>query len=170
MGPWGYGGVAVFCGVFPVTAAAGTAEGGKGLRHCAARARTKTKQVSVMIEHALDTERSLLHVRVTSALEKSDFEALARQVDPYIERSGNLDGLIIEAPATFPGWKSFGALASHLRFVRDHHKHISKIALVTDSEVGRVAADLVAHFVSAEIKRFPASQLETARRWISGDS
>jgi hypothetical protein len=123
-----------------------------------------------MIEHTLDTEHSILHVRVTSALEKSDFEELAKQVDPYIERSGNLDGLIIEAPATFPGWKSLGALASHLRFVRDHQKHIRKIALVTDSEVGKVAADLVSHFVSAEIKRFPGSQLEAARRWIGSDS
>jgi hypothetical protein len=33
MGPWGYGGVAVFWGVFPVTAAAGSAECGKGLRY-----------------------------------------------------------------------------------------------------------------------------------------
>jgi hypothetical protein len=120
-----------------------------------------------MIEHALDTEHSILHIRVESALEKSDFEQLARQVDPYIEKTGNLAGLIIEAPPRFPGWKSFGALASHLRFVRDHHEHIRKIALVTDSEVGKVAADLVSHFVSAEIRRFPASQLDAAGRWIS---
>ena len=121
-----------------------------------------------MIEHTLDTQHSILHVHVKSALQKSDFEQLAEQVDPYIEKVGNLAGLLIEVPPTFPGWKSFGALASHIRFVRDHQKHIRKIALVTDSEVGKVAAALGSHLVSAEIKRFPASQLEAARRWISG--
>jgi hypothetical protein len=123
-----------------------------------------------MIEHTLDTDCSILHVRVKSALQKSDFEQLARQVDPYIERTGNLAGLILEVPATFPGWNSFGALASHLRFVRDHQKRIRRIALVTDSEVGKVAADLVSHFVSAQIRRFPASQLELAGRWIRDDA
>ena len=53
-----------------------------------------------------------------------------------------------------------------MRFVRDHHKHIKKIAVVTDSALGNLAENLVSHFVSAEIKQFPASAHDSARKWI----
>jgi SpoIIAA-like len=118
-----------------------------------------------MIEHTLDTTNAILYIRPQSSLEKADFEKLAREVDPFIEGTGNLAGLVIETPG-FPGWSSFGAFAAHLRFVRDHHKHIKKIALVTDSAVGNIAEHLVSHFVSAEIKQFPASAADSARQWI----
>lgn len=34
---------------------------------------------------------------------------------------------------SFPGWESFAALVSHMRFVRDHHRSIGKVAAVSDS-------------------------------------
>jgi hypothetical protein len=122
-----------------------------------------------MIEHSLDTKDSILVVRPKSALAEQDFVDLARTVDPYIEAKGHLAGLIIEIRA-FPGWDSLGAMAAHFRFVRDHHKRIKKIGVVTDSALGDVAEKLASHFVSATIKRFPAGELETARRWISRDA
>jgi hypothetical protein len=118
-----------------------------------------------MIEHTLDTTNGILHLRPKSSLEQADFEQLAKAVDPFIAGTGDLAGLIVEA-ASFPGWSSFGALAAHLRFVKDHHRHIRKIALVTDSALGNIAEHLVAHFVSAEIKQFPAAELDAARQWI----
>jgi hypothetical protein len=118
-----------------------------------------------MIEHTLDTAHSILTVRPRSSLEQSDFAELAATADPYIERTGGLAGLIIDAP-TFPGWESLGAMAAHFRFVRDHHRHIRKIALVTDSAVGNVAEHLASHFVSAEIRHFPAGELAAAEQWV----
>jgi SpoIIAA-like len=118
-----------------------------------------------MIEHNLDAAHAILVVRPKSSLEKGDFVQLAKTVDPYIEKTGDLAGLIIEAP-TFPGWDSLGAMAAHFRFVRDHHKHIKKVALVTDSALGNVAQALASHFVSAEIRHFPAAELEAAKQWI----
>ena len=118
-----------------------------------------------MIEYTLDTAHSILYLRPKSALEEGDFVQLAKTVDPYIGEIGQLAGLIIEAP-TFPGWESLGAMAAHFRFVRDHHKHIKKIALVTDSALGNVAEHLASHFVSAAIRHFPAGELEAAKQWI----
>ncbi len=118
-----------------------------------------------MIEHTLDTEHSILYLRPKSALEQGDFAQLAKTVDPYIEATGQLAGLVIEAPA-FPGWDSLGAMAAHFRFVRDHHKHIRKIALVTGSALGNVAEHLASHFVSAEIRHFSAGELEAAKQWV----
>jgi hypothetical protein len=118
-----------------------------------------------MIDHTLDTTHSILYLRPKSALEQGDFAQLAKTVDPFIEKAGGLAGLIIEAPR-FPGWESFGAMAAHFRFVRDHHKRIRKIGLVTDSALGDVAQRLASHFVSAEIRHFAAGDLEAAKRWV----
>ena len=118
-----------------------------------------------MIEHTLDKANSILYLRPKSALEESDFAALAKTVDPYIEETGSLAGLILEA-AGFPGWDSLGAMASHFRFVRDHHKRIRRIGIVTDSPIGTLGEHLASHFVAAEIRHFPSGELETAKQWI----
>ncbi|WP_394817804.1 SpoIIAA family protein [Streptomyces doebereineriae] len=69
---------------------------------------------------------------------------------------------MIEARA-FPGWESFGAMIAHFRFVRDHHEHVARIAVVTDAPTGDIAEHLVSHFVSAEVRHFPAGQIEARR-------
>lgn len=117
-----------------------------------------------MIGFSLDTDLGILYLRPTPPLTSGDFEQLTQAVDPWIQESGKLNALIIEAPQ-FPGWDSFSAMLSHFKFVLDHHKLISKIAVVTDSEAGEVAQDFASHFVSAEIKHFPAGQREAAKQW-----
>ena len=120
-----------------------------------------------MIEAKLDTAHSILHLRPTAALEAADFAKLAQTVDPHIEATGGLRGIIIEATA-FPGWESLGAMASHFRFVRDHHKHVEKIAVVTDSKMGDVAERLGSHFIAAQVRHFPAGGADAAQDWIVG--
>lgn len=119
-----------------------------------------------MIESNLDTTHSILYVRPKSALSASDFQQLAKTVDPFIEDNGALAGLIIETPS-FPGWDSLAGMVAHFRFVHDHHKLIRKIALVTDSPVAGIAERLASHFIAAEIKHFPAGELRPAEVWIS---
>jgi hypothetical protein len=118
-----------------------------------------------MLEHTLDKANSILYVRPQSKLEQGDFVQLAKTVDPHIEERGALAGLIVEVTA-FPGWESLGAMVSHFRFVRDHHKHIKKIGVVTNSPLGSVAESLASHFVAAEIKHFPAGEVEAAKQWV----
>ena len=120
-----------------------------------------------MIDRHWDVDNAILTVRPEAPLAASDFAELARIVDPTIEQGHDVAGLIIDAP-NFPGWDSFGALVSHLRFVHDHHKHVQQIAVVTDSPVAGIAEHLVSHFVAADIRKFPAGRLDQAREWITG--
>lgn len=120
-----------------------------------------------MLEHHLDTASGILHLQPKGALEKEDFANLAKTVDPYIEAKGDLNGIIVDAPK-FPGWDSLGAMAAHMRFVRDHHTKVKKIAIVTDTALGTVAEKLASHFVAATVKRFPGGEVGTARQWIMG--
>lgn len=120
-----------------------------------------------MIEFKLDPKSAILTIHPRSVLDKNDFVELGQAVDPEIEKHGDLAGLILDA-SHFPGWDSMGALITHLKFVRDHHKHVKKIAVVTDSPLGDVAEHITSHFVSAEIKHFPAGQDKQAEAWIAG--
>jgi len=120
-----------------------------------------------VIEYDLDTTHSILRVHPESALDKNDFAEMTKAVDRQIEATGGLAGLIIDAPE-FPGWDNFGAVVTHFRFVRDHHKRIGKVAIVTDSHLADVAERLASHFVSAEVRHFPGADLERARAWVNG--
>jgi hypothetical protein len=123
------------------------------------------QEEQTMLDHTLDAENSILYMRPRSSLSESDFTRLAETVDPRIAAAGALAGIIIEAPK-FPGWESVGAMAAHFRFVRDHHKQVRKVALVTDSALGTVAENLASLFVSEEIKRFRSGELEAAKQWV----
>ena len=119
-----------------------------------------------MIEHRLDAARSILYLRPAGALQKEDFAQLARTVDPHIEAKGGLAGIVLDIKA-FPGWESLGAMAAHLRFVRDHHRKVRRIAIVTDAKIGTLGEKLASHFVAAQIKHFPAGQVQAGEKWIT---
>ena len=121
-----------------------------------------------MIEHELLQMAGILIIRPKGRLEAGDFEKLAQEIDPYIEANGALHGLMVDAE-TFPGWKDFAALIAHLRFVRDHHRKIQKVAVVSDSSFLTVAPRVASHFVQADIRHFPRVQRDAALSWLRGE-
>jgi hypothetical protein len=69
----------------------------------------------------------------------------------------------------FPGWENLGALMKHVRFVRDHHRKIARIALAADSAMASVAPSVAEHFVKAEVKAFRYDELDRAIAWAGGE-
>lgn len=118
-----------------------------------------------MIEYELLTDDNVVVVTPDGRLEANDFKQLAAAVDPLIEKNGKLNGLMIRAES-FPGWKNFAGLLSHLRFVRDHHRNIAKVALVSDSEAAIVAETAAKHFVKAKIRHFDFENKTQALAWL----
>ena len=98
-------------------------------------------------------------------LTASDFKSAARIIDPYIEKTGRLNGIIIHVKS-FPGWDSFSALMTHLTFVKDHHKKVACIAFATNSPIGGFAEHVASHFVNARIKAFSFDEMDAAKQWI----
>jgi len=119
-----------------------------------------------MLTINLDDKTSTLTLSPQGALEVKDFEEVAKLVDPFIQKNGELKGLIIYVQS-FAGWDSFSALTKHMKFINEHHKKVSYIAFVTDSVIGDIAEYIGSHFVSAEVKHFPFSDLEQAKEWIA---
>jgi hypothetical protein len=114
--------------------------------------------------HRMLPELGVVAVEVDEALAARDFEALAATADAWIESHGKLNGLVVQA-RNFPGWENLRGLTQHLRFVRDHHEKIGRVALATDSKLAGVAPALARHFVDAEIKRFDYDDVDSATQW-----
>jgi SpoIIAA-like len=118
-----------------------------------------------MLNVNLDEKQGIATLEPVGELTKSDFVSASKIIDPYIGKFGELKGLIINVKS-FPGWDSFGTLIKHLKFIRDHHKNVSRVAFVTDSPIGSFAEHVASHFVNAVIKHFSFDQLEDAQKWI----
>jgi hypothetical protein len=112
----------------------------------------------------LETERIIV-VEPSGALEAADFEKLANEIDSFSGGNGNLIGLIIHTKS-FPGWDDFNAFLHHMKFVKDHHKQIQRIAMVTDSKLGELGPSIAKHFISAQIKHFAFDHFDEAKQWI----
>ncbi len=119
-----------------------------------------------MLHYQFNQDIGLIHLRPQGPLSKEDFDGLSAVVDPYIEQTGALAGIIIETDK-FPGWQNLKAAIQHLRFVHDHHRKIKKVAIVTNSPVGDLAENIASHFVSAEIRHFKAHHDLLAHDWIA---
>jgi hypothetical protein len=119
-----------------------------------------------MLEFELNEDSGVLVLKPHGPLNADDFAAVAETVDAYIGSAGHLNGVMIYAK-TFPGWEDFGSLMSHLKFVRDHHKHIKKLATVSDSAVLTIMPKIAAHFISADARHFDSADLYAAETWLA---
>ena len=118
-----------------------------------------------MLEINLDKQTKIVTLEPHGALTQDDFQSVVEIIDPFIEESGKLNGVIIYTKS-FPGWDSFNALIDHLKFVREHHKKVSCVAFVTDSIIGDFGQKISNHFVQATVKTFKYEDLDSAKEWI----
>jgi hypothetical protein len=118
-----------------------------------------------MLQIKFDRDAGIVTVTPSVPLNENDFSVLASEVDPYIEKEGKLNGLIIQVES-FPGWENFAGLISHLKFIREHHKKIEKVAAVSDGKIVSIMPQIVDHFVNAKVKYFPYENLYEAILWM----
>jgi hypothetical protein len=121
-----------------------------------------------MLRYELLPDEQLLIVSPDDSLTATDFEELARAVDPYIEEHGRLRGLMVYTKS-FPGWDDFAGLIAHMKFVKNHHQYVERVAAVTDSNFLSVAPRIAKLFVQAEVKRFPFADKHAALAWLKSD-
>jgi SpoIIAA-like len=118
-----------------------------------------------MLNYELRNDEGLLVLHPEGPLEAADFTALASQVDAYLEGHGKLRGVLIHAKS-FPGWKDFGALLAHLKFLKLHLKRIEKVAVVADGAIASIMPNIANHFVHAQVQHFEFSREDAAWDWI----
>jgi hypothetical protein len=110
-------------------------------------------------------EQGVLIMQPDGELEAADFDRLSARLDPYLASAGVLEGVMIVAEH-FPGWDDFAALTSHVRFVREHHTKVRKVALVTSDRLVSAIPRFASRFVDAEVRAFPMSRRDEALLWV----
>ena len=113
-----------------------------------------------------DSARNCLLLEPSGALSRKDLDALTERFDAYVNARDRIPNLVVRA-VSFPTWTDFAALLRHLRFIREHHRMVRKVALVSDARALDVAPRLASRFVSAEIRHFPAADLDAALAWVA---
>ncbi|MFE9255248.1 STAS/SEC14 domain-containing protein [Streptomyces sp. NPDC006879] len=116
------------------------------------------------VSHRLVAETGVLVVELDQPLRAQDFEALTLTVDNWLATHEELVGIVVHAKE-FPGWENVDGLLRHLRFVRDHHRKVKRIALAADSRLASLAPRLANHFVRAEVRPFDYDGLDEALAW-----
>jgi hypothetical protein len=119
------------------------------------------------VSHRLVAESGLIVIDATEPLRAQDFDAVAATADTWLKTHDALQGVVIHA-REFPGWENLGGLLRHIRFVRDHHRKVRRVALAADGKLGSLAPRLAEHFVQAEVKGFGYDELDAAMAWASG--
>lgn len=117
-----------------------------------------------MLSISIDNSTNIVTLQPEGVLTALDFEAAANTVDRHLQTQP-LAGLIIYSE-NFPGWESFAAMLAHFNFVRDHHRELPRVALVTDSVIADFAEKVAGHFISAEIKHYRYDELAAATEWL----
>lgn len=122
-----------------------------------------------MLDFELLSDEGILRVSPASPILVRDFVQLTEVVDRYLTTHERLNGIIISADA-LPGWEDFAAQVSLLQFLRDHHRHIPKIAALANAPLINVLPPIAAHFEAAVIREFGCDQLQAASDWIQAKS
>jgi tRNA U38,U39,U40 pseudouridine synthase TruA len=118
-----------------------------------------------MINHELRHDEGILILHPEGPLEAEDFTTLATQVDTYLEGHGMLRGVLIHAKS-FPGWKDFGALIAHLKFLKNHIRRIKKVAVVADGAIANIMPQIANHFIHAQVRHFDPMSEGAAWDWL----
>jgi hypothetical protein len=118
-----------------------------------------------MLKHELRQDDGILALQPEGPLEAADFTTLASEVDAYLERHGTLRGVLIRAKS-FPGWKDFGALLAHLKFLKEHLKRIEKVAVVADGAIANIMPGIADYFVHAQVRHFDLTREDAAWAWL----
>jgi hypothetical protein len=98
-----------------------------------------------------------------------DFKRAASTIDPFIEATGPLNGVMLDA-RVFPGWRDGRALFSHANFIRRHQGKVKRVALVTDSGFLGLLWRVARRVVRPEVGLFPYKERERALAWLGGQA
>lgn len=118
-----------------------------------------------MLDYSILMPEGILVLEPRTLLTKEDFSGLATEVDSYLTSHDRLQGVLIHAKA-FPGWEDFDGFTAHMRFFREHHKKVARVAVVTDSPLASILESLGKHFVAADVRHFPYVDRAKALDWL----
>ena len=113
----------------------------------------------------LQFDGDVLVVQPEGPITREDVATLTRTADEHLAGHPKIAGVMVET-RTFPGFASVGAFADYARFIANHHAHVRRLALVTDSALAPVAEFMANNVVGMEMRHFPFAEGAAALAWL----
>jgi stage II sporulation SpoAA-like protein len=123
-----------------------------------------------MLNHELRRDGGILVLKPEGPLAAADATTLASRVDAHLQPHGTLRGVLIHEKA-LRGWNDFGALLARLQIIKQHHRHIDRVAIVADGGFATIMPFIASHFIHAQVKHFDHAHDENAAwDWLMDNS
>lgn len=119
-----------------------------------------------MIDIEIKRAENVFLLKPRGSISADDFKSVASTIDGYINEHDAVPRLVFQV-GELPHWKDLEAMTAHLHLVRDHHKIIPKVAIVSDSALLALLRPVVDVFTGAKVRRFPADALDDAINWAA---
>jgi hypothetical protein len=107
----------------------------------------------------------VLRVQPQGPITREDVATLTRTANEYLVDNSKIAGVMVET-RTFPGFASVGAFADYARFIANHHAHVRRLALVTNSALAPVAEFMAKYVVGMEMRHFRFAAPAAALAWL----
>jgi hypothetical protein len=119
----------------------------------------------MMLKHQLVHHLGIFVLSAAGPLETADFKEFANRVDPYIEKNGNLKGMVVYVD-NFSGWKNISSFRSHIKFIKTHHNSVEKVATVSDSTLLSGLQKITGYFIHPKVRHFNFSEEGAVIEWL----
>lgn len=117
-----------------------------------------------MIELSSENRGDVIRAQVVGEVAAADWDAAAPILDRAIQQHGRIK-LLLDA-REFDGWQNLAAAMGHIDFVKAHHQHVDRVAVITARQWQHWLVALAKHFVSAQLKAFEPQHIEAAQNWL----
>lgn len=107
---------------------------------------------------------NIVKIAVPVKIQDDDFQKISPVIEPLITQYGKIRLL---ADATkFNGWENVAAFERHVKFVRNYHLKVERIAVIAGHLWQHWVISIVRMFVHPEIKIFDKGEEVDAERWV----
>ncbi|WP_009544358.1 STAS/SEC14 domain-containing protein [Crocosphaera subtropica] len=117
-----------------------------------------------MIEYRNNPDNNIVEISVAGKITEQDLDQIVSRLKTDIEKHDKLR--ILEEIRSFDGIDPI-ALWKDVRFGFGYINNFTHAAVVADAKWMRTFAEAVGSILSAEVKAFETSEIETARMWLS---
>lgn len=116
-----------------------------------------------MIEKLNQSSGNVLGYKISGTVKKEDYGNMVPEVEAVVQEKGSANLLL---DMTDFKWEALDAWGSDMKFGRDYHEKIEKMAIVGDKRWQKWLAKIADPFYAGEAEYYTSADSEAAWSWL----
>ena len=116
-----------------------------------------------MIEKIKESSGNVIGYKVSGTIKKEDYETMVPEFEALVQEDGSANLLM---DMTDFKWEALDAWGTDMKFGRDYHKKIEKMASVGDKRWEKWMTKIAEPFYAKEAQFFETADSEAAWNWL----